>query len=139
MTSKKKEEKTEIEVADKQEIDDTAGEPTWAGTFFSPRVDITSSDTGLTLVADLPGVGKDGLDIDLREGVLTLLGKVEELSPEWRPLQQEYRLGGYLRRFNISDDIDREAISATLNDGVLILDLPKLKEAQPRKIQVQVG
>lgn len=139
MTSKKKEEKTEIEVADKREIDDTAGEPTWAGTFFSPRVDIISSDTGLTLVADLPGVGKDGLDIDLREGVLTLLGKVEELSSEWRPLQQEYRLGGYLRRFNISDDIDREAISATLKDGVLTLDLPKVMEARPRKIQVQVG
>ncbi len=139
MASNKTDEKTEIEVADKHEIDDTAGEPTWAGTFFSPRVDIRSSDTGLTLVADLPGVSKDGLDIDLREGVLTLLGKVEALPEEWRPLQQEYRLGGYLRRFNISDDIDREAIAATLKDGVLTLDLPKVKEAQPRKIQVNVG
>ena len=129
----------EIEVAEKQEVEETSGEPTWAGTFFSPQVDILSSDTGITLVADLPGVTREGLDIDLREGVLTLVGKVEELSPEHRILQQEYRLGGYLRRFNISDDVDRDGIHAALKDGVLTLQLPKVKSAQPRKIEVQLG
>ncbi len=129
----------EIEIRDKQEVDATAGEPTWAGTFFTPAADIYSTDDAITVVADMPGVSKDALEIDLREGVLTLTGKVETPPEDYRELQREYRIGGYLRKFNISDQIDQSAIEATLKDGVLTLTLPKAEEARPRKIQVQVG
>jgi HSP20 family protein len=87
----------------------------------------------------MPGVSKGSLEIDLRDGVLTLTGKVEALPEDYRALQREYQLGGYLRKFNISDRIDSAGIAATLKDGVLTLVLPRSEEARPRKIAVQVG
>ena len=130
---------TEIEVAEKQAVDTTSGETTWEGTFFTPTVDIYSNDSAITLLADMPGVAPDDLDIDLRKGVLTLLGKVRELPVGHRPLQQEYEMGGYRRRFELSDDIDAEKIEATMKDGVLHLLLPKAEKAMPRKIEVKIG
>lgn len=132
-------ESTEIEVQDKQTADASAGEPTWAGKFFTPAVDIYATDSETVVTADLPGVSPEGLEIDLRDGVLTLVGKAHDISGQYRALQNEYEIGGYLRRFNLSDDIDVDHIDATLRDGVLTLTLPKTKEALPRKIQVKVG
>jgi len=129
----------EIEVREKKAADASSGEPTWSGTFFTPAADIYSNDEAITLVLDMPGVSQQQLDVDLREGVLTVVGKVADLPEEYRPLQQEYELGGYLRRFNISDKIDRDGIAAKLCDGVLTLVLPKAEELRPRKIEVQLG
>ena len=129
----------EIEIRDKQEVDADAGEPTLAGRFYTPSTDIYSTDDAITVVADMPGVSKESLEIDLREGVLTLTGKVEEVPEDYRLLQREYQIGGYLRKFNISDRIDSTGINAVLKDGVLTVELPKAEEAKPRKITVQVG
>ncbi len=126
-----------IEVQEKQAVEQAAGEPTWAGSYFTPAVDIYSSDTEITVVADMPGVGREGLDIDLREGVLTLLGKVEDEPTDQRIIQREYGIGGYLRKFNISDDVDVDGIEASLAEGVLTLVLPKTQAARPRKIEVR--
>jgi len=131
-------ENTEIEVHDKRAVDASVGEPTWAGKFFTPAVDIYSTDTETVVSADLPGVTQDGLEIDLRDGVLTLVGKVHQVPEPYRSLQHEYEIGGYLRRFTLGDDIDADNIDATLKDGVLTLLLPKAKQALPRKIQVNV-
>lgn len=132
-------ENSEIEVQDKQTVDASSGEPTWAGRFFTPAVDIYSTDTETVVTADLPGVTQDGLEIDLRDGVLTLVGKVQEVPAGYRALQNEYEIGGYLRRFDLNDDIDADRIDATLRDGVLALLLPKAEAALPRKIQVKLG
>ncbi len=129
----------DIEVTEKQAVETGNGEPIFAGRFYTPAVDIYSTDEAITLVADLPGVGKEGLDIDLREGVLTLMGKVEDEPADYRILQREYEVGGYLRKFNISDDVDVDGIDATLRDGVLTLVLPKTEAARPRKIEVRVN
>ena len=129
----------ELEVREKQAVEASSGEPTWSGKFFTPAADIFSNDDAITLVLDMPGVTQGDLDVDLREGVLTVVGKVADEPVEYRLLQQEYEIGGYLRRFNISDKIDRDGIAATLNDGVLTVLLPKAEESKPRKIEVQIG
>ncbi len=134
-----KESKKEITVRNKQAVETTSGEPTWSGRFFTPAADIYSSDEAITLVLDMPGVTQEELDIDLRDGVLTIVGKVPDEPAEYRLMQQEYEIGGYLRRFNISDKVDRDGISAKLKDGVLTLVLPKAEEIRPRKIEVHVG
>ena len=133
------EQNTEIEVREKQEVEASQGEATWEGTFFTPDVDIYSTDEGITVLADVPGVTADGLDIDLREGVLTLIGKVPAVDGGLRPVRGEYRVGGYLRRFTLSDDVDADGIEASLDAGVLTLTLPKAEKAKPRKIQVRAG
>ena len=130
---------TEIEVQDKKVAAPEAGEPTWAGNYYTPSVDIHATDSETVMVADLPGVTKDGLEIDLRDGILTIVGKVHTTPDDHRLIQHEYEIGGYLRRFTLGEDVDTDRIDATLKDGVLTLVLPKSEAALPRKIEVKVG
>lgn len=133
MTNK---EKNELEVSQKKEISPEAGEPTRQGVSFVPDVDITESDEAIVLYADLPGVRKDDLDIDVREGVLTLTATVEKAPENRNLIYQEYDIGGFQRRFTLGDRIDQERITASMSNGVLTLFLPKMEQHQPRKIKV---
>lgn len=113
------------------------GEQTKTGPIFVPAVDIYESQEGMTLVADMPGVDKDGLAIDLDSNTLTIRGTIKSIGEETKNvLHREYDEGDYFRQFTVSDVIDQERISANLKDGVLTLFLPKVKPAQPRRIEV---
>jgi len=128
--------KIEMEPLRKKELDQAEG--THEGLYYEPAVDIYETEEALHLVADMPGVASDGVEIDLREGQLTLHGKgapVEEAGVQYR----EFRPGSYYRRFTLSEAIDQEKIEAKLQNGVLEVKLPKVPKAVPRKIQVQVG
>jgi len=106
--------------------------------FTSPAVDIFETDSGLTLVADLPGVDKAGLKIRVEEGVLTIEGRVDPL-PLAGVLLQEFKPSSFFRQFELTDTIDQEQISAELKNGVLTLSLPKSEAAKPRQINVSVS
>ncbi|MBI5511812.1 MAG: Hsp20/alpha crystallin family protein [Deltaproteobacteria bacterium] len=133
MTTK---EKKELEVAEKKVIAPTAGEPTRAGVMYTPQVDIIEDPEAIVLFADLPGVKRDAVGIDVRDGVLTLSATVEPLPSTWQPMYSEYQVGGYERRFSVSDRIDAEKINAKLENGVLRLVLPKAEAQKPRKVKV---
>lgn len=91
-------------------------------------------------MADIPGVKAQDLTIDLRENLLTLIGDVAPLEgPEEGDLIREYRTGSYVRQFTLAETIDQAQIKAQLSDGVLRLTLPKVEQALPRQIPVQVG
>ncbi|HDZ23564.1 MAG TPA: Hsp20/alpha crystallin family protein [Desulfobacteraceae bacterium] len=113
-------------------------EQTRPGVVFTPAVDIFETDTEITLLADLPGVRAEDLNIDLRENVLTLDSDVEppEGSDEVDVIR-EYRTGKFYRQFTLSQVIDQGKIDAELKDGVLRLRLPKVEAATPRKIAVR--
>ena len=113
-------------------------EQTRPGLVFTPAVDIFETDKEITLLADMPGVQADDLNIDLRENVLTLEGNVQ--PPEGTDetdVIREYRTGKYYRQFTLSQVIDQPKIDAELKDGVLRLRLPKVEAATPRKIAVK--
>jgi len=133
MTAK---EKKELEVAEKKTIEPASGEPTRAGVMYTPQVDIVEDPDAITVYADLPGVSREDLTIDVREGVLSLTAPVLPLQSHWEPLYREYQVGGYERRFSLSDRIDTEKINANLTNGVLTLTLPKAEAQKPRKIRV---
>ena len=115
-------------------------EQTRPGRTFVPAVDIFETDKSITLIADMPGVGSDKLDIDLRDNILTLAGEVENPRPQSESdLVREYYTGKYFRQFTLSEVIDQGKIDAQLKDGVLRLNLPKVEKATPRKIAVQAG
>jgi HSP20 family protein len=117
-----------------------SAEQTRPGPVFTPTVDIFETETALTVVADLPGVKAQDLTIDLRENLLTLIGDVAPLEgPEEGDVFREYRTGRYVRQFTLAETIDQAQIKAQLSDGVLRLTLPKVEQAQPRQITVQVG
>jgi len=127
----------EIAVREKEAVAKEQGEPTRSGIAYSPAVDIYETDAGLTVLADLPGVDKSALAVDVREGVLTIEGRVREPEGRLRPVYSEYGIGGYSRRFSLGNDIDASKIEAELKDGVLRLVLPKADRLKPRRIEVK--
>jgi len=106
----------------------------------SPLVDIVENPDGLVLSADVPGAGKDGLDIQVEGNVLTVEARITPHDPEGgEPIYREYDTGSYVRSFILSDELDSAKICAELDDGVLTLVLPKAEAARPRKIEVQAN
>jgi HSP20 family protein len=134
-------ESREIQVQDaEKQVAETEAERTRDRPAFVPRADIYETDEAIFVVADMPGVDEGSLDITLEKGVLTLNGAVEPAAPEGYGLAYaEYRVGDYVRSFSLSDEIDQEAIEATLKDGVLRLKLHKITEARIKKIAVKAG
>lgn len=132
-------ESKELKVKEKQEVA-TPAEQTRPGLVFTPAVDIFETDSQITLMADMPGVATDDINIDLREGVLTLSGDVKPWdNKEYSDVLVEFEIGKYYRQFSLSEAIDQERIEAQLKDGVLKLSLPKMAKAQPRKITVSAS
>jgi len=129
----------ELQPTPKQEIAPEKGELTVEGPYFSPAVDIYSNETELVLMADMPGVKSDQVEVDLREGILSILGKVPVETGSGESLLAEYRTGNYFRTFRLTDDIDTGKITASISDGVLKLTLPKAAKAVPRKIPITIG
>uniref|UniRef100_A0A7C4LM29 Hsp20/alpha crystallin family protein n=1 Tax=Schlesneria paludicola TaxID=360056 RepID=A0A7C4LM29_9PLAN len=104
---------------------------------FTPPIDIFETEDGLVLLADLPGVSADTLELQVQDNKLTLFGKVRPpVGDDARLLHQEYRVGHFLRSFILSDEVDHERITAKLNHGVLEVTLPRVKRSEPRRIHV---
>lgn len=104
---------------------------------FRPAVDILDSPNEVTLVADVPGVDESSLDISLEKNQLTVRGTVEiPEHQEYDSIYAEYGLGDFERVFTVSDDLARDAIEASVKDGVLRVRLPKTTTSARRKINV---
>jgi HSP20 family molecular chaperone IbpA len=104
-----------------------------------PPVDIYEDASGITLLADLPGVGREDLAIGVDGRNLTIeaplkLGEADSLTPVYA----EVRANHFRRSFELSSDLDTTKIDAGLRDGVLTLRIPKSEQAQPRRIDVRV-
>ncbi len=105
---------------------------------YAPRADIYETENELVLVADMPGVSPDRLDVTLEKRELTIRGRTGDDAPEgYSPVYREYESGDYERTFVLSDEIDADRIQARLKDGVLHLTLPKAGPAEAKRIQVQ--
>ncbi len=105
--------------------------------FLSPAVDIYETDNALTVVADLPGVNKEQLELGLDRNILTIEGKTA-MGLETNHLYREFGTAGYYRRFHLPDNLDLDRTTAELKDGVLSLTLPKAAAAKPRRIELTV-
>jgi HSP20 family molecular chaperone IbpA len=132
------EESQELQVQEKEELEVDA-ERTRDRPAFVPRSDIYETKEAIYVVADLPGVHEDAVEITVEKDVLTINGYVESVAPEGYALAYtEYRVGDYQRSFSLSNRIDQENIGATLKNGVLSLRLPKVSPTT-RKITVKAG
>lgn len=104
-----------------------------------PRVDVLEDDTGITLLADLPGVPKEQLELKVEGDTLHIEGGMAPQLPEGlEPVYAEVRVPRYRRSFTLSRELDGARIEANLKNGVLELRIPKQEHAQPRRIEVQV-
>jgi HSP20 family molecular chaperone IbpA len=100
-----------------------------------PAVDIYEEGEALVVLADLPGVSKDGLDVRVEQGVLTIEGRAARDTPG-QVLNREFTYASFFRQFRITEAVDTERIRAKLQNGVLRLDLPKAEAAKPRRIEL---
>lgn len=115
-------------------------EPTRGAPRFRPVVDILEVEDELRVVADMPGVRSDDIDIKFENGVLSILGRVEPRQDDaTKYLVREYGVGDFYRVFEVSETVDSSAITAEYSDGVLTLHLPKQEKARARKIEVQAS
>lgn len=114
-------------------------ETTKTETYFSPHVDIFETEKDVTVIADMPGVVSEGIDLSLEDNILTIQGHRVPQKQVGRILLEEYESGHYLRRFTVAETIDQEKIEASLADGVLRVRLPKVGPSQPKKIAVKIG
>lgn len=104
---------------------------------YSPNVDILENSEELTLLADVPGVAPDSIDIQYEQGELTIRGRVVPRSDGRTYLLNEYGVGDFYRVFQLGEGVDNAKISAEVSNGVLTIHLPKVERAKPRKIAVQ--
>jgi HSP20 family molecular chaperone IbpA len=103
-----------------------------------PPVDIVEDTNGITLMADMPGVGKEALSIGVEGDTLTIEGSVAlNESERLQNVYAEIRVAQYKRSFVLSRDLDTEKIDAKLANGVLTLQIPKVERAKPRRIEVK--
>lgn len=103
-----------------------------------PDVDIFEDENGITLMADLPGVSKEGLDIQVDNETLTIDGKVQIDMPEaMHAVYADVQAMRYQRSFSLSGELDGDKAEARLKDGVLALRIPKREQYKPRKIEIQ--
>ena len=105
-----------------------------------PPVDVIEDSTGITLRADLPGVPKDKLKLQVEAGTLTIEGEVSIPTPEsMEATYAEVGVPRFRRVFTLSKELDAGKVSAEFKHGVLSLRIPKAEHAQPRRIDIKVS
>ncbi|HUF40565.1 MAG TPA: Hsp20/alpha crystallin family protein [Verrucomicrobiae bacterium] len=104
--------------------------------YVTPPVDIYENGDGLVVKADLPGVGKENLDVRVENNLLTIRGRAAHAALG-DPIYREYDLVNFFRQFELNERVDQGKISADFKHGVLTLRLPRAEEAKPRKIDVR--
>lgn len=104
--------------------------------YLTPLANILESKDGYVLEAEMPGVNKDGLEITVENGELTIVGHRASAEVRGRELYRESRTNDFRRSFELDPSIDTTKISAKIDQGILTLHLPKAEAVKPRKITV---
>lgn len=132
----------ELQTSDRQDNQqlDTRSEDRRDQPFVVPPVDVFENESGITLLADLPGVSRDRLGVRVDGESLLIEATAATTGPkDMQLVYGEAQYPSYKRQFTLSRELDVSGIEATLKDGVLKLTIPKLEEAKPRRIDVRVG
>jgi len=134
------EEAKAMEVQEQESVPEERTERIRDKACYLPQSDIFETEENYYLVLDMPGVEENSIEITLEKNTLTINGYTDVERPEGYSLAQaEYNIGDYERSFRLTDQIDRENIEASYENGVLRLSLPKAEEAKARKIKVKTG
>jgi len=114
------------------------GEPEQAGKAWAPVVDILESDNDLIVRAELPGVKRDDIDVQVTSESLTIRGerKFDEESKD-KYLRVERAYGPFSRSFSIGVPVQADKVKASYRDGVLEIVVPKAEEVKPKKIEIK--
>ena len=117
------------------------GKETMVVADWAPSVDVSETEGGYQIKAEIPDVKKEDVKVTLEDGVLTIQGErkqeKEEKGKRYHRVERSY--GRFVRSFTLPDVIDEEKVKAEFKDGILNLALPKSEKAKPKAIEVKVG
>lgn len=121
----------------------------WPWTSFEDRrvatdqvkVNVVENEDNYTLTAEVPGLTEKDIDIEIKDGLITLKGHTEESQEkeEGHYRMKEFSHRSFERSFRIGEGIDPDKVSAQLNHGVLTVVLPRREEAKPKTVKVGIG
>jgi HSP20 family protein len=109
--------------------------------YLMPRVDIEEEKDHYFIKADMPGIKKTDLNVEISNGMLTINGHYDEKLVEKegkKVIRRERRSGSYFRSFNVGKDVTEKMITADFSDGVLKLKVPKSKETEPQAKRIEI-
>lgn len=108
---------------------------------WSPAVDIYESGDDIVVKAEIPGIARDDVAVEVKDGVLTLRGerRFEKEAKEENYHRIERSYGTFVRSFGLPTSVDPEKVRAALKEGVLEVRIGKKEQAKPRKVQVTVN
>ena len=110
----------------------------WIGTETYPRTNLSDTGDNLEIVAEVPGVSKDDLQVKIQGNYLQITGSRKTVAPEgFKTHRSERAAGTFSRSFTLPYDVDSSRVEASLKDGLLKLVLPKAESAKPRQIAIQ--
>lgn len=128
---------TELEKKEKQEVTSTSAEQLVdSKNAYKPDVDIYNGEDSLIVVMDLPGIKKGNVSIDVDENnTLTVKAKSSFQEPAGL-IYKQFNTGDYFRSFTLSNEFNKDKISAQLENGILEITIPRREEVKPRRIQI---
>ncbi|MFQ5458618.1 MAG: Hsp20/alpha crystallin family protein [Myxococcota bacterium] len=105
---------------------------------WAPPVDIHETEDSFELSVELPGVKKEDVTLEVKEGIVSVKGeRRQEKDVEEKNVHRiERRYGSFYRAFNVPSNVDASRVKAAYKDGVLRITLPKAEEARPRQIEI---
>lgn len=123
-----------IDVKNKSSWDEALENESW----ITPLIDIFENEDEFVLVANMPGVSKENVRIKLEEGSLVLMGRIDfKNTVDRKYIMNENEFGNYYRKFNLSENVDDSRIEAQLENGQLIVKLPKHDRVKPKNIEIK--
>ena len=121
-------------VDEKRNWEDALERESWS----APMVDIYETNDDYYLVANMPGVSKEDVKVKLEDGDLVIMGRVNYLGELRRKyLMKEIDTSNYFRKFKLSDSVDKDKIDAKLENGRLLVYLPKVERVKPKTIEIK--
>jgi HSP20 family protein len=103
-----------------------------------PKVDVIDHSDKITIEAEIPGLGKEEVSVDLEENILTISGLKHSHSEntKTRYIRKELKRSSFKRSFKLGDNINSQKIKADFNNGILLVSIPKKEGEQPKKIKI---
>jgi len=107
---------------------------------WRPAVDIFETDAGLVINAELPGVKKENVSVELKDNILTIKGErwADRKIDEQMYYRKERCFGTFQRSFTLRETVQPDRIKARFKDGILEIEIPTVKQEEPRKISVDI-
>ena len=122
------------------DIEKSVGVKPFQGTSY-PKVNVYEYDEKVAIIAEIPGLDKKDLKVDVEEGILVISGDKHALYNDTgaKVIRRELKQSSFKRQFELGELLDGDNIKASFKDGLLTIDIPKVEPTQPKKLSVKIG